>query len=413
MIHLHRTARPASRRCVVRHALLLLAPLAACEPAVQPSSPAVRDSAGVLIVDNSSFRWKDGRGWRVSERPLLDIGVVEGGPEYQFEDVKAALRLADGRIVVADNGAAELRFYDEAGMYLSTSGGKGGGPGEFEGILMVWRLGDDSLMAWDWRLRRVSVFDSRGRFARSWQLQAPEAASGLALPQAYLGDGSLVAGVLDYSSGAVLDGAVYDTMVYHVVDRDGTFGPPLGRFPWSQRYVERFEGGAFSVSLPFGRRTHAAASGDGFHLGNGDSYEIRYFDSRGSLRRIVRRDRPNPRVTETDIRTLREEWISDERDAGGRQRMRRLLDMMPIAETMPAYGRLVADALGNLWVEVYRRPGDDRPRWTIFDPEGHMLGVVETPDGFVVLDIGADFLLGLWRDDLDVEHIRMYHLLKR
>jgi sugar lactone lactonase YvrE len=70
------------------------------------------------------------------------------------------------------------------------------------------------------------------------------------------------------------------------------------------------------------------------------------------------------------------------------------------------------DAEGNLWVADYRRPGDDQPRWTVFDPTGAMLGVVETPERFSIHQIGSDFVLGSWADDMDVEHVRLYRLIK-
>jgi hypothetical protein len=38
--------------------------------------------------------------------------------------------------------------------------------------------------------------------------------------------------------------------------------------------------------------------------------------------------------------------------------------------------------------------------------------VVETPPRFRIFQIGSDFMLGRWRDELDVDHVRMYELLK-
>ena len=51
-------------------------------------------------------------------------------------------------------------------------------------------------------------------------------------------------------------------------------------------------------------------------------------------------------------------------------------------------------------------------RWTVFDSQGVMLGVVQTPPAFLVYQIGADFVLGSWSDELDVEHVRLYELIK-
>ena len=91
-----------------------------------------RDSAGVTIVENVRGSWSEAQSWRLSPEPAVDIGVLEGAPEYQLFRVGGALRLDDGRIVVANGGTGELRFYDEAGSYLSASGRKGEGPGEFK-----------------------------------------------------------------------------------------------------------------------------------------------------------------------------------------------------------------------------------------------------------------------------------------
>ena len=66
---------------------------------------------------------------------------------------------------------------------------------------------------------------------------------------------------------------------------------------------------------------------------------------------------------------------------------------------------------GSVWVSEYRRPGDEQPRWKIFNVEGVYLGVVETPPRFYIFEIGSDYLLGRWRDDLDVEHILLYELM--
>jgi hypothetical protein len=35
---------------------------------------------------------------------------------------------------------------------------------------------------------------------------------------------------------------------------------------------------------------------------------------------------------------------------------------------------------------------------------------VETPPALRVLEIGRDYVLGVWQDDLDVEHVRMHRL---
>jgi len=82
--------------------------------------------------------------------------------------------------------------------------------------------------------------------------------------------------------------------------------------------------------------------------------------------------------------------------------------------TIPAHGnRMYADALGNLWLQEYRAGTVDPFRWSIFDPTGLWLGIVETPAGFTVNEIGEDYVLGIWQNSLDVQHVRMYGLVRR
>ncbi len=130
------------------------------------------------------------------------------------------------------------------------------------------------------------------------------------------------------------------------------------------------------------------------------------------MRRLIRKAAPNRPVTSTDIERYREDVLSGTSDPNRRQFWHRMFAEMPIPETMPAYSRILVDATGNLWVEEYRRPGDDQPRWTVFDPDGAMLGPVETPQGFRLHEIGADHVLGRGTDELGIEHIQSYRLIR-
>jgi sugar lactone lactonase YvrE len=72
----------------------------------------------------------------------------------------------------------------------------------------------------------------------------------------------------------------------------------------------------------------------------------------------------------------------------------------------PVYADMKADSEGNFWVTENWR------KWTVFDAGGNRLGDIETPARFTIHQIGADFLLGLSRDELGVERVHRYGLLK-
>jgi len=402
-------------RLLACHVLLTYLPsLAGCggEDA-RSSGPLVRDSAGVRILENKGPRWPGATGWRLSQAPVLDIGVLEGDANYQLYRVTDARRLSDGRVVAANSGTNELRFYDAAGRYLSTAGREGGGPGEFQGLFDLWTLAEDSLLTYDFRNHRVSLFNADGEFVRSFDLHTLIGAGVSPDVVGPFADGSLlVAGRQSFGSGEIRGGLRREPNLYLRCDPEGARVDSLGRFPGDEWYVITEENRMMASTRAFGRRPVAAVHGDAFYFGHTDSYELAQYDQSGRLVRLIRKAQPNLPVTAEDTERLIEDEMTDAEDESQRTFIRQMYAEMPFPQTMPAYRSLVVDADGNLWVEDYRRPGDKQPRWTVFNSGGEMLGLVETPPRFTVFEIGSDFVLGLWIDDLDVEHVQLYALFK-
>ena len=86
----------------------------------------------------------------------------------------------------------------------------------------------------------------------------------------------------------------------------------------------------------------------------------------------------------------------------------------PHRETHPFFDALELDTAGYLWVREPAPADADEAEvsrtWQVFDPDGVWLGRFETPAGLRVTEIGEDYLLGIVRDDFDVEYVRMYRL---
>jgi hypothetical protein len=149
--------------------------------------------------------------------------------------------------------------------------------------------------------------------------------------------------------------------------------------------------------------------GDRFYAGHTERYEIIRYTPAGATELIVRLDRAPVAVTADDLARYKEERL-EEADATFRQQTARNLEEMPYPGTFPAFADLMVDPDGHLWALDFSRPGDDRRRWVVFAPDGRALGTVETPPALRVLDIGREYLLGVWQDELDVEHVRLYEL---
>lgn len=108
------------------------AAVVACAPdPAQRSTSLARDSAGVVIVESTSGAWQPSEKWRIGEEPVFEIGLVDGPAEYRLLRAFSAVQLSDGRLVLANGGTNELRFYDEAERHLFSVGRTGNGPGEF------------------------------------------------------------------------------------------------------------------------------------------------------------------------------------------------------------------------------------------------------------------------------------------
>ena len=131
------------------------------------------------------------------------------------------------------------------------------------------------------------------------------------------------------------------------------------------------------------------------------------------MERLIRwTSEPRP-VRRSDVDSVIAARLARSASPVGRGLVEKMFAAMPIPETMPAFDRIVAEESGSLWVEEYRVKGSGSPAgWTVFDPEGRMLGTVLMPDRFSPLEIGEDYVLGVWTDDLEVQAIRVYGLTR-
>lgn len=396
------------RRAVVVLAAFSVVLAAGCGAGERSSvAPVVRDSAGVTIVENKAPSLGAGA-IKISADPVLEIGVLEGDDAYQLNRVVGATRLSDGRYAVANAGTWELRFYDAGGRHLRSVGGEGGGPGEFQYMRSLWRVAGDTLLVSDLTSRRLSVFDGEGRFVTSYAVPVPSGS---------LPDGTLVGWRTDqnFDSGSLTSGMLRpDQYLVHYTRGDVVLDT-LGRLPSTERYLHlEMSGGSIgSIEIsppPFGRTTEMVVSGDRVYAGSADEYEVGVYRPGVGLARLIRVARAPERVTPVVIGALKERQLAAAGDAEGRRAVEQRFTSMEFPEFLPAYAGFRVDSEGVLWVQEYRPPGEEGSRWDLFDDEGRWLTTVELPARFRVLEIGSEHLLGVWRDEMDVEYLRVYEV---
>lgn len=368
------------------------------------------DSAGIEVIENARPREDSRLGWRIGPKPTVSIGEVEGEDPYLLHGVSDALLLADGRIVVANSGTAEVRVFDGSGTLLSTWGGEGEGPGEFSWLRAIEPWPGDSVMAWYGPRRDISVFDADGNYARSFTFEMNDDDPGfLALvPEATTRNGLIL---------AMHDPHMLTTVTAEVRDAEGRLLSSLGSYPGQEMALVT---GTMVDAILFSVRLPRATWGDLFVIGPTDRYELKAFTGDGALARIVRRGHEPREATRAHIDAYVEEILSPpypddwtESQIGSYlAEARQRYSVAPVVEQFPAFASVMADALDHLWVEEYEIPGEERPGvlWTVFDPEGRVLGFAETPEGMEVYEIGEDYILGRVTNELGVEYVQVWPL---
>lgn len=383
----------------------------ACDEREPPDEAMVRDSAGVQIIEYGPRVWEVSAGWTVGTEPMLELGAADSAPEYEFAGIEGAIRLPDGRIVVADGGSREIRIYGADGGFVATTGGRGEAPGEFRLIDNIGFGPGDSIWVYDFGLRRFTVLTDSGRVVRTMAL-GPELsnvggvgrlADGSFVVREYWssrGDAAEIGGGLSRELGAVAryspDGARLDT---------------IGLFPGREVFIGSEEGRAVMAAPLFARSLSVAVSDDRIVIGDPVTFEFGLYTPGGELLRLVRIRDVDLRVRPEDVEAEIEARLAAE-PSDRRPLMRAHLEAMDVPGTHPAYGRLLADREGHVWLADYTSSTAEPREWRVFDHEGQLVGRVTLPGRFRALDIGAEWIVGVWRDEQDVETIRVYRILK-
>jgi hypothetical protein len=390
--------------------LMFAVALSACGSAGSGERDAftVRDSAGIQIAESTGPAWRAGEEWRLSDEPVLQVGMVDGPAEYVLGNVAGVLGTADGGVLVADGQAKNLRWYDAAGRHVRTVGREGAGPGEFRHVSRLVPYRADTVVVVDWMNRRITFLGGDGTVIRDESTRTG-GETGTDDPIAYAPDGSAILRARP-ARADVPRGLARDTFTLRRRSIGSGAYTELGSFPGTEAVYMDAGGGGFSViARAFGPCACVVPLADGFVAGTGEIPEMVRYDAQGHPERRIRWSGTRRPVTPSDVSAHRARELASAQD---RTWMEQLLGEMDYPQEMPVYANVVADAGENLWVRRYDPEPETAAEWWVFTPEGRLLGTVETPAGLRVREIGADHVLGIWLDDLNVQYVRRYALLK-
>lgn len=402
--------------CRIPTALLATLPALACAPDANPD-PQVPDDAGSPASPDTI--------WHIDPAPTLVLGLLEGPAPHLFSQIRAATRLSTGTVVVLDGASQQLRAFSPDGTHLWTAGGPGEGPGEMRNATHLETLPGDTLQVQD-GIARI-------RFAADGSLVAHERlahaelrefgqyyASECALPN-FVGHHVLACSGGFDARMAPRDEGPWRTetelaVLPWTLNSIAHLGVFLNEEAWALPYriprlleqivvVGAVGGGLGYASPPMSRKGVFAVGGWPRKLAVADGWgdEVRTFDLAadpaipGTTIRIRHVRRP-PTADE-----LAAAWEAvSNRGIGSPENVR---ERLPAPDSIPNIDHLVGDNPGAVWVASYQADPSVPRLYHVYDPEVGFLARAAMPPGVEVFEIGPDYVLGLTRDDLDVERV--------
>jgi hypothetical protein len=168
----------------------------------------------------------------------------------------------------------------------------------------------------------------------------------------------------------------------------------------------------------FGANSFAAVVGPGLVIGTAKEPELRFYSNDRQLQRIVRWPDHERAVTAERV----ERFVVTAQASvpePAREQARAVFAELPKSDTEPAFEDVLASPDGELWVGEYPGPemaldGARSPQreWLVFDSLGALMARVSTPVGFRPLSVGAAEVIGVFVDELGVESIQVYEVIR-
>jgi len=366
-----------------------------------------------------------GRTVTLSESPTVSIGGTDDRPEYLVHELVDALRLSDGRIVVAQGSTSDVRYYSPSGEHLRTSGRLGDGPGEFRRIQAIARTPGDTIVVLS-SSPGITWLSPSGDYVRSSRVEPwgrdrhPCRTPG---SEYFVFEDVSWARVLDDNLGIggcpSLEAGVQ--RVSGLVERrdfEAESVDTLGLFPSTERNGASFR--VFGLGLVVGTGPTALLVADS----GGD--RIIVLDIGGAIARAMPMPFTARRVPES-AKCVRERPPVNV--PPGVPKPPGIDAPYEYPETYPRLARLLWDEAGYVWamkypdlaepvasyrlslVQAFLVP-EGGAEWAVLDEDGSVAAHVSTPDGFFPLEVGESYVLGVSKDEYDVQAVQIYELVR-
>ncbi|MCA1790891.1 MAG: hypothetical protein LC667_13850 [Thioalkalivibrio sp.] len=346
----------------------------------------------------------------IGVQPELQVGSAEGDSGQALFRVVNPL-LVNGRVVIpmADG---RVQVYDSTGRFTEVLGGSGRGPGEFEWLTAAWMRGD-TLEAHDAPLQRIT------RFAPDRTIEVVQLENVVFMPSAKgpVEDGWILASIAN--SGGDRPQRSRDTLVLRHHGLDGSHSGEIHRTAGLARY-RNAEGKHVPEPLsPAVRvRTHAGE----IYVGETLAPSITVLNSHGTVLRELSWSTDASSSPKEAFEEVKEKAIAGA-DPDEVVETRTRLQSAPAPELVSVWWDFLVDELGFVWIRPYDvlkhahelgswRGAGPGGEWLVLDPDGNLVSTIEVPADLELTHVTTSTVVGISRDDFDVESVSVYPLTR-
>ena len=338
--------------------------------------------------------------------PTTTLGAAGDDPAHEFYRIVTPFVLPSGDIAVPLAEDREIRIFGPAGHHIRTIGGRGEGPGEFRDLDQAWARGD-TIEAFDGRTLRITRFfpgDSLETVRLTPILSAQSVITG------YSGPGWALTGVASAEFGS------RDRMAVH------SFGPSgrhLGEIAHTLG-MARYRTPLISGPDPISPKAVFAAGGDAIYFGETLTPRVIAVNQAGDTLSELTWDAADAFDPEEASRIVIDAAL-DQAGPGRAAELQAQLEAFPVRDRVSVFWGLLVDELGYLWIRPFE-PAEHSlflggfsgvgmgGNWRVFSPDGTELDSMTLPPRFEPAYIARDRIVGIYRDDLGVETVRVHPL---
>jgi hypothetical protein len=373
-------------------------------PAVWSVTVETRPDGAVRVVNTPPASGIDPT-WMVEED--FRIGALDDDGPASFGQIKGLAVDDQGRIVVLESQAQELRVFGPDGRHIRTLGRRGEGPGEMQNANGLLMAPDGRVWVADPQLGRMSVFDIDTGYVESHPWRARQW-------------GWVFDGVIDPAGRVIVPSnaqygderwqvlRIYDAAM-EIQDSVRVEALPFGpgaEHPSAFRW-EAVGGGLMGyISVPFyAQSQRVVTDGPGYWLTvDGDpSYRVVRWEAGRDTALVIETRRPAIPVTAAERDSAMASVRETVRERGGEAR----LDPSRVPPVRPAVSDFFVSADGDLWVHA-ATPDPGLATWDVYDATGRYRGTAVgalRPYRWVKPVIRGDRFWAVVTDELDVQYV--------